>query len=172
MLAGEPIADAARAAGASDLLKMNAIYPFSNGGAFMTNFLWCAIADRPQPDRRSQFLHLPRQGAGTLGFYYLMALRERRVLVFPVLLLRHGPHYMGTRYGFTSWALHMAMLILFSNVYGWLFQEWEGVGMLPLRAACRHGRDRRGNVDYHLWQLPGRIVRITIREGIHERGPS
>ena len=27
------------AAGASDLLKMNAIYPFSNGGAFITNFI-------------------------------------------------------------------------------------------------------------------------------------
>ena len=40
---------------------------------------------------------------------------------------------MGTTYGFTSWALHMAMLILFSNLYGWLFREWEGVGTRPRR---------------------------------------
>ena len=38
---------------------------------------------------------------------------------------------MGTHYGFTSWALHMALLILFSNIYGWLFREWEGASTLP-----------------------------------------
>jgi len=41
---------------------------------------------------------------------------------------------MGTRHGFTSWASHMAMLILFSNLSGWLFREWEGVGTRPRRA--------------------------------------
>lgn len=40
---------------------------------------------------------------------------------------------MRTSFGFTSWALHMAMLILFSNLYGWLFREWEGVSTRPRR---------------------------------------
>ena len=45
-----------------------------------------------------------------------------------------GHTHMGTRYGFTSWALHMAMLILFSNLYGWLFREWVGSDTRPRRA--------------------------------------
>jgi L-rhamnose-H+ transport protein len=132
LLAGEPIADAARAAGATDLLKMNAIYPFSHGGAFITNFLGCAwLMARNRTG--GQFLHLPQQGAGTLAFYYLMALASGAFWYFQFFFYGMGHNYMGKQYGFTSWALHMAMLILFSNVYGWLFREWEGVGTRPRR---------------------------------------
>ena len=130
--AGKPIEDAALAAGASDLLKMNAIYPFSNGGAFITNFLWCAwLIARNRTG--GQFLRLPQRGAGTLAFYYLMALVSGAFWYFQFFFYGMGNANMGTRFEFTSWALHMAMLILFSNVYGWLFQEWEGVGARPRR---------------------------------------
>ena len=40
---------------------------------------------------------------------------------------------VGEKFGFTSWVLHMSLLILFSNFYGWLFKEWEGVGKSPRR---------------------------------------
>jgi L-rhamnose-H+ transport protein len=132
LLAGEPLADAAALAGASDLLKMNAIYPFSNGGAFITNFTWCVyliVRNRTG----SQFLRLPKKGIGTLGFYYLMGLLSGAFWYFQFFFYGMGHHHMGETYGFTSWALHMAMLILFSNVYGWLFREWQGVGTRPRR---------------------------------------
>ena len=63
LLAGEPLERAALAKGASDLLKMNAIYPFSNGGAFITNFLWCSfliVRNRSG----GQLLRLPKTTAG------------------------------------------------------------------------------------------------------------
>ena len=132
LLAGEPLADAAAVAGASDLLKMNAIYPFSNGGAFITNFTWCVfliVRNRTG----GQFLQLPEKGIGTLGFYYLMGLLSGAFWYFQFFFYGMGHHHMGGAYGFTSWALHMAMLILFSNVYGWLFREWEGAGTRPRR---------------------------------------
>ena len=44
-----------------------------------------------------------------------------------------GHFHMGTQFGFTSWALHMAMLILFSNMYGFLFKEWAGADNHPKR---------------------------------------
>jgi L-rhamnose-H+ transport protein len=130
LLAGEPLADAAAAAGASDLLKMNAIYPFSNGGAFITNFAWCVflvVKNRTG----GQFFHVPKKGIGTLGFYYLMGLLSGAFWYFQFFFYGMGHHHMGETYGFTSWALHMAMLILFSNVYGWLFREWEGADTTP-----------------------------------------
>jgi len=130
--AGEPLADAAAAAEASDLLKMNAIYPFSNGGAFITNFVFCVFLIA-RNRTGGQFLRLPKKGIGTLSFYYLMGLLSGAFWYFQFFFYGMGHHHMGDTYGFTSWALHMAMLILFSNVYGWLFREWEGVGTRPRR---------------------------------------
>ena len=132
LLAGEPLADAAANAHASNLLKMNAIYPFSNGGAFITNFTWCVILIIRNGTGR-QFFRLPNRGFGTLSFYYLMGLLSGAFWYFQFFFYGMGHFHMGKQYGFTSWALHMAMLILFSNVYGWLFKEWEGVGTRPRR---------------------------------------
>lgn len=125
LLAGEPLEVAAVEQGASELLKMNAIYPFSHGGAWVTNFIWCLVLIR-RNRTASQFKGLSGKGAGTLAFYYLMALISGAFWYFQFFFYGMGHSHMGSEYGFTSWALHMAMLILFSNVYGWLFREWEG----------------------------------------------
>jgi len=132
LLAGEPLEKAALAKGASELLKMNAIYPFSNGGAFVTNALWCVFLTL-RNHTGSQLVRLPKKGAGTLAFYYLMALLSGAFWYCQFFFYGMGHSHMRTRYGFTSWALHMAMLILFSNLYGWLFREWEGASTLPRR---------------------------------------
>jgi L-rhamnose-H+ transport protein len=132
LLAGAPLEKAALDAGASSLLKMNAIYPFSNGGAFATNFIWCTILI-VRNRTGGQLLHLPNKGRGTLAFYYLMALLSGAFWYTQFFFYGMGHTHMGDRYGFTSWALHMAMLILFSNLYGWLFREWESADRLPKR---------------------------------------
>ena len=132
LLAGEPLEKAAMANGASELLKMNAIYPFSNGGAFVTNAVWCVVLI-VRNRSGGQLLRLPKKGAGTLAFYYLMALISGAFWYFQFFFYGMGHAHMGTRYGFTSWALHMSMLILFSNLYGWLFREWDGADRVPRR---------------------------------------
>jgi L-rhamnose-H+ transport protein len=132
LLAGAPLEQAAVDAGARELLKMNAIYPFSHGGAWVTNVLWCALViGRNRAGR--QFLQLPGEGQGRLAFYYLMALLSGAFWYFQFFFYGMGHANMSSRYGFTSWALHMAMLILFSNVYGWLFREWVGADRWPRR---------------------------------------
>ena len=132
LLAGEPLEIAAVSAGASDLLKMNAIYPFSNGGAFVTNFVLCSLL-MLRNGTGGQLLHLPGSQPGTLLFYYLMAALSGACWYSQFFFYGMGHTHMGTRYGFTSWALHMAMLILFSNLYGWLFREWDGADRIPKR---------------------------------------
>ena len=42
-----------------------------------------------------------------------------------------GHQNLGDKFGFTSWAIHMSLLILFSNIYGKLFREWEAATRLP-----------------------------------------
>jgi len=132
LLAGEPLERAALAQGASELLKMNAIYPFSNGGAWVTNVFWCLILIS-RNKTASQFTRLPNEKRSKLAFYYLMALLSGAFWYFQFFFYGMGHFNMGTTYGFTSWALHMAMLILFSNIYGTLFKEWVGADKQPIR---------------------------------------
>ena len=36
-----------------------------------------------------------------------------------------GATQMG-KYDFASWTLHMASIIIFSTMWGWIFHEWKG----------------------------------------------
>ena len=63
----------------------------------------------------------------------LMALLSGALWYFQFFFYGIGHAYLGTEYGFSSWALHMAILILFSNLYGFLFREWEGASRRPVR---------------------------------------
>lgn len=132
LIAGEPLEKAAVEAGAPAVLRMNAIYPFSHGGAWVTNVIWCLVLivwNRTG----SQLIRLPGENPGRLPFYYLMALASGAMWYTQFFFYGMGHTNMGQKYGFTSWALHMAMLILFSNLYGRLFHEWEGASKLPRR---------------------------------------
>jgi L-rhamnose-H+ transport protein len=111
---------------------MNAIYPFSNGGAYVVSFIWC-VFQICRNKRAGQLIRLPGKNAGTLAFYYVMAMLSGAFWYFQFFFYGIGHWHMGEKFGFTSWVLHMSMLILFSNFYGWLFKEWEGVGKRPRR---------------------------------------
>jgi len=130
LLSGDPLAKSAVDHGASELLKMNAIYPFSHGGAFVTNAFWCLILMK-RNRTSGQLLRLPKRGPGTLSFYYLMALASGAFWYFQFFFYGMGQANIGKRYEFTSWALHMSLLIVFSNLYGWLFREWVGADRKP-----------------------------------------
>jgi L-rhamnose-H+ transport protein len=130
LLAGEPLAKAAAARGTTEVLSWNAIYPFSHTGSWLTNLLWCVFLIRKSRTAR-QFVRLPARDRGGLPLYYLMALLSGAFWYLQFFFYGMGHHYLGERFGFTSWAIHMSLLILFSNIYGKLFREWEGASPLP-----------------------------------------
>ncbi len=130
LLAGEPLERAAVDAGASELLKLNAVLPFACGGAWVTNVIWCIILIT-RNRTGSQLVRLPVKGQGSLPFYYLMSLLSGAFWYFQFFFYGIGRTHMGEKYGFTSWAIHMALLILFSNLYGKIFREWVGTSKLP-----------------------------------------
>ncbi len=132
LLAGAPLEAAAVEAGANEMLKMNAIYPFSNGGAWVTNALWCLILIA-RNRTGAQFFRLPGETGKGLAFYYSMALLSGSLWYFQFFFYGMGHSFLGRQFGFTSWALHMAMLILFSNLFGYLFREWTGAGTRSIR---------------------------------------
>lgn len=130
LLAGEPLAKAAVENGATELLSWNAIYPFSHGGAWLTNLLWCVWLIR-RNGTAEQFVRLPSEAHGGLPIYYLMAFLSGAFWYFQFFFYGMGHLNLGDKFGFTSWAIHMSLLILFSNIYGKLFREWEGSSAVP-----------------------------------------
>jgi L-rhamnose-H+ transport protein len=130
LLAGEPLATAAAEAGAKQLLKYNAIYPFASGGAWVTNVVWGLLMARRNGTAR-EFVQLSDRHDGSLVFYYSMAILSGLLWYTQFFFYGMGHTNLGEKYGFTSWALHMAMLILASNVVGRILREWEGATALP-----------------------------------------
>ncbi len=120
---GKPIAATAEQFGAGHW-QTNAVYIFSNSGAFVTTAaycLWLAISQKSFGEYRN-----PRTDiAGSLGVNYLMALLTGCLWYGQFFFYGLGHVRMG-QFEFSSWAIHMLMLILFSSVVGILMREWHG----------------------------------------------
>jgi L-rhamnose-H+ transport protein len=124
LAAGQPVADVAAKYGAGQF-EGNVIYLFSNTGAFLTTAIYCT------------WLHVRHR---TLGEYFELpagAHRARLPLNFALAaltgLLWYGQFFfyglghvrMGD-YKFSSWGIHMIMLVLISALVGLAFREWRG----------------------------------------------
>lgn len=122
---GQPIADVAAAHGAGQY-QGNVIYIFSNTGAFIFPLIY------------TLYLHFRN---GTFTEYFSVKNQNSRVLVMnygwsiltgclwysQFFFYGLGHTRMG-EYEFTSWAIHMIMLVMFSSVAGVLLKEWAGSG--------------------------------------------
>ncbi len=122
--AGTPIVDVAAAHGAG-VFKGNVVYIFSNTGAFVTTAVYCL------------YLHLRHQTLGELVELPAGPEKSRLPVNFAMAaltgLLWYGQFFfynlghvhMGDKFAFTSWAIHMIMLVLFSNLMGVMLREWQ-----------------------------------------------
>ena len=120
--AGKPIAKLAVAHGTHPLQETVAVYVVILAGGFTTNFLWCL------------FLNIKNK---TFGDYLSVGAALLPNIVFSALagvtwycqffFYGMGTTQMG-RYDFSSWTIHMAFIIVFSNLWGIKFHEWRGAG--------------------------------------------
>jgi L-rhamnose-H+ transport protein len=105
-------------------------------GGFTTNFLWCvslnlrnrtgyqylrATVPRGHPASAAAPSRPP---APMLRNYALSALAGI-TWYGQFFFYTMGETQMG-RFGFASWTLHMASIIVFSTMWGWIFHEWKG----------------------------------------------
>ena len=56
---------------------------------------------------------------------YLFSALAGTTWYFQFFFYTMGETQMG-RFGFASWTLHMASIIIFSTMWGWIFHEWKG----------------------------------------------
>jgi len=116
---GQPIADVAAKYGAGNF-QGNVIYIFSNSGAFVTTLLYCLYLH----SREKTFYQYGTAGGNSLSANYLLSLLTGFLWYGQFFFYGLGHVRMGT-YKFTSWAIHMIMLVLFSSVTGLIMKEWK-----------------------------------------------
>jgi L-rhamnose-H+ transport protein len=121
--AGEPIADVASAHGAG-VWRGNVVYIFSNTGAFLTTAIYCLYLHRKHRTL-GEMVELPAgPEKARLPVNWAMAVVTGLFWYGQFFFYNLGHVRMGT-YKFTSWAIHMIMLVLFSNVVGIALREWR-----------------------------------------------
>lgn len=124
---GQPIADTAAKYGAGNF-QVNAVYIFSNSGAFLVTFLYCLYLHKKQ----NSFVQYTRSANNRLGVNYSMAVLTGILWYGQFFFYGLGHVRMGN-YKFSSWAIHMIMLVLFSSVAGLLMKEWKNCSRLTRR---------------------------------------
>lgn len=124
---GQPIADVAERYGAGGL-QGNVIYLFSNTGAFLTTGIYCVFLHRKQRSF-GEFRQLAATANGSgwqLARNYLLACLTGVMWYLQFFFYGLGHVRMGS-FKFSSWAIHMILLVLISLVTGLLMREWTGV---------------------------------------------
>lgn len=119
-------------------------------GGFTTNFVWCVLlnlknrsgyqylASHARPEHAAltasggehggSSVATPRSSSDlkipVLGNYLFSALAGT-TWYFQFFFYTMGATQMG-KLDFASWTLHMASIIIFSTMWGWIFHEWKG----------------------------------------------
>jgi L-rhamnose-H+ transport protein len=151
LTAGNPIGDASKLAGTSMLWTGLPKLVVVLLGGFTTNFIWCALLNlknqtgyqylasqiRPEhaglktsggeqntPNASAAAMAQSALMVPRLGNYFFSALAGT-TWYFQFFFYTMGETQMG-KFGFASWTLHMASIIIFSTMWGWIFHEWKG----------------------------------------------
>jgi L-rhamnose-H+ transport protein len=132
---GAPLAKAAiaKAAGHTVLgidaatFSSNAIYPFSNSGAFLTTAIYCLFLHRKHKTI-GEIVNLPEGGEkASLSMNWVMAILTGCLWYGQFFFYGFGHYYISKISGFeqTCWAIHMILLILLGTLVGIIFKEWK-----------------------------------------------
>ena len=126
--AGKPIAEHAVALGTVPLFMNNPVFIFILLGGFTTNFIWCVMLNIKNRTSKDYC----QSGEAPLFLNYFFSALAGTIWYFQFLFYGMGTTRMG-RYDFSSWSIHMAFIIVFSNIWGLFFREWKGSSRSTLR---------------------------------------
>lgn len=119
--AGKPILDAAQTAGTPSTFCNTPVLVVALLGGFTTNCLWCLYLNF----HNGTFRDYTNAEGGHLGLNYLFCALAGVTWYFQFFFYGMGTTMMG-QYDFSSWTLHMAFIIVFSNLWGIALREWRG----------------------------------------------
>ena len=119
--AGKPIAGLAVEHGTAPLWQNTPVWVVVLAGGFTTNCLWCLILN---VWNRTGGDYVNRRNT-PLAANYLFSALAGTTWYLQFMFYGMGTTQMGA-YDFSSWTIHMAFIIVFSNLWGLWFREWKG----------------------------------------------
>jgi L-rhamnose-H+ transport protein len=151
LTAGNPIGEATAAAGTKALWTGLPKLVVVLAGGFTTNFVWCVllnfrnrtgyqyfsrtlITPVPKPGHsasKADAAAVAAEGAASgdtrvpMARNYFFSALAGTTWYMQFFFYTMGETQMG-KFGFASWTLHMASIIIFSTMWGWIFHEWKG----------------------------------------------
>ena len=150
--AGKSINAASLKAGTSEIWTGLPALPVLLLGGFTTNFIWCMylnfknrsgyqyLASEVRPEHahhsgtgggEAATAETAAASGGTLDLKipvlgnYLFSAAAGTCWYFQFFFYTMGATQMG-KFDFASWTLHMASIIIFATMWGWIFREWKG----------------------------------------------
>ena len=118
--AGKPMAEAAVKLGYNPLFQNNVTYVVLLWGGLTTNFIWCIILNA----KNKTFSDYTNKKT-PLARNYLFSALAGTTWFLQFFFYGMGESKLGN--GASSWILHMAFIILVSNMWGLFLKEWAGV---------------------------------------------
>ena len=118
--AGKPMAEAAVQTGNNPLFQNNVSYIVILLGGLTTNFIWCMVLNF-QNNSFSDY----SDTRAPLGNNYFFSALAGTTWYLQFFFYGMGESKLGN--GASSWILHMAFIILLSNLWGLALGEWKGV---------------------------------------------
>ena len=118
--AGEPIAELAVENQTPPLWQNNPVLIVIFAGGFITNFIWCIFLNIK--NRSAKNYIDPRT---PLVNNYIFSALAGITWYLQFMFYGMGKTKMG-KYSFASWTVLMALIIVFSNIWGLIFREWKG----------------------------------------------
>lgn len=127
--AGKPIAEEALKLGVKDIFQNNAVLVWILLGGFLTNFIWTIVLSI----KNKTFNDFTEKTITNKPKNFLFAIAGGVTWYFQFFFYGMGTTFLGEKYEFASWTLHMAFIILFSTLWGIYFKEWKGVSTKTMR---------------------------------------
>ncbi|NUN98485.1 MAG: L-rhamnose/proton symporter RhaT [Candidatus Omnitrophica bacterium] len=119
--AGKPIAGLAIEMGTPDIWQNTPVLVVVLLGGFTTNLIWCALLHYSN-GTVGEYLDTAKPG---MVWNYIFSAIAGVTWYLQFFFYGMGTTRMG-EYDFSSWSLHMAFIIVFSNLWGLWLREWSG----------------------------------------------
>lgn len=124
--AGKPMAVLALSNGCNSLFQNNVIFVVLLWGGLTTNFIWCVMLNT----RNKTYKDYNNTSTPLSANYFFSALAGT-MWFMQFFFYGMGESKLGN--GASSWILHMAFIILISNMWGIILHEWRGVSKKTYR---------------------------------------
>jgi L-rhamnose-H+ transport protein len=106
--------------------KTNIASLFVNPGAFVTALVYCLYLARKNRSLSELVKLRPGPERGSLLANYLLAILTGALWYGQFFISGPGRVRLGVAYEFSSWAMLMIMIVLFSTILALIFREWKG----------------------------------------------